>query len=84
MSEQVTQKQVEAILEKNGIHSLDDLTKLITENDKTPGVIVKRTAPDSPLNWIISFWQLPRVLKDHKIDDLPQELGGDLLKKRNK
>ena len=83
MSEQVTQKQVEAILEKNGIHSLNDLTKLITENDKTPGILVKRS-PDSPLNWIISFWHLPDILKDHKIDDLPEELGGNLLKKRNK
>jgi hypothetical protein len=58
------------------------LAKLITEDDKTPGLIVKRTEPDSPLNWIISIWRLPNILKDHKIDDLPSELGGDMLKKK--
>jgi len=80
MSKQITQSEIKAVLKKNGIHSIDDLTKMLIENDSAPGIISKKSSQASPLNWIISFWRLPNLIKDHRLDDLPNELGGELLK----
>jgi len=70
----LTADQVKEIMKKNGVESLDQLANLIAaQSAANPGA-----GNLDPLgkSWVIKVWGL-----DKEIDDLPDHLGGDILKK---
>jgi hypothetical protein len=70
----LTAAQVKEILKKNGVESLDQLASLIAaQSAANPGA-----GNLDPLgkSWVIKVWELDRT-----IDDLPDHLGGDILRK---
>lgn len=71
----LTPDDVKKILAKNGITSLDDLADAIAASQKTNPL-----DPDiNPLadSWVIKVWKL-----DKEIDQIPDDVGGDILKNK--
>lgn len=72
----LTPEDVKEILRRNGIESIDQLANIIASNQAG-----KPFSPDiNPLSssWIIKIWKLDKGAPDI----MPDDLGGDIIKKR--
>ena len=77
--ENVTPEQVQEVLKANGINSIEDLAKLLAEDQNSkPGSITK--LDELGKSWIIRVWELKENLEDIQIKNLPKTLGGEILK----
>lgn len=79
LQEKVTPEQIQKVLKTNGIQSLEDLSELLAEGQNSrPGTISKLDQLGK--SWIIKVWELDKRLEDLEITNLPENLGGSILK----
>ena len=83
--------KIMAVLQQNGINNIDDLASMIASENESPiGTIAKNPQLGNPnlglgidptiaASWVIKVWKLDAALQDMDINDLPTELGGNIL-----
>lgn len=78
MPDKVTPEQIKEALKANDINSIEDLAKLLADDQNSiPGSISK--IDELGKSWVIKVWKLDRRLEDLDVRELPSNLGGNLL-----